>query len=170
MEDVMVIIAVLLIAAILALTIGAFLAATEGAVFEVLEDSFSVDGGAVFAAGIATGLALVGAAWMLRVGARRSTMRRRELNALRAAHQRQEAALAKDREVQEAEDVGQQTLVRPYIGPGERREERAEPPGPELPRREGEARPMPGLPVRPPVFPTEGRRPTGPGSTIEPSR
>lgn len=149
----MIVIAVLLIVAIVALTIGVFLAETEAASFEVLEESFSVDGGALFVAGLVTGLGLVGTLWMLRVGVRRATLRRREVDELRSAHRRQQAALEQERAALEAEkdELRRRPLVRPYVGSAERPTE----------QNEGLGEPARPSPPAEPSSPLERRPPFG---------
>lgn len=163
----MVLLAVLLMIAIVALTIGVFFAETDSAGFEVLEESFNVTGGGVFAAGLIAGLAMVAAGWMLLVGLRRSTIRRRELKELRTAQERHQQELEKERRTHEAEkaELATRTLVRPYVGGGggggDRPPERpnrtgqpaSRPPGSPMAARPGETRP--GEQGRPP-------RPAGP--------
>ncbi len=142
----MVLLAVLLMIAIVALTIGVFLAETDSAGFEVLEESFNVTGGGVFAAGLITGLAIVGAGWMLLVGLRRSTIRRRELKELWTARERHQQELDKERRAHEAEkaELASRTLVRPYVGGGGGAGDRP----PERPNRTGQpgGRPL-GSPI-----------------------
>lgn len=138
----MIVIAVLLLAAVVALIIGAFLIETDAAGFEIFQESFTISGGTVFAAGVAVGLLTVALVVMLRVGIRRSVARRREIRELRAAHART-LALEREREPQNGDAEGddrRKDLVRPYVGgkdrPGAEPGERALSPAGESPTRD----------------------------------
>ncbi len=99
----MIVIAVLLLAAVGAVTAGVIVGAEGDVVFDIFDETISASVPEVFAAGAACGLAVALAAWMGLVGARQNTMRRRQMRAIRRDRDREHAELAREREQLEAE-------------------------------------------------------------------
>jgi len=99
----MIVIAVLLFAAVAAATAGVIAGAQGNVTFDIFDEAISASPPEVFAAGAVCGLAVAIGLWMARIGARHSTLRRREMRAIRRDRDREHAELAREREALEAE-------------------------------------------------------------------
>jgi hypothetical protein len=121
----MIVIAVLLFAAVAAATAGVIAGAQGNVTFDIFDEAISASPPEVFAAGAACGLAVAIGLWMARIGARRTTLRRREMRAIRRDRDREHAELAREREALEAErkslhPAEPTTEAEPAAGPGRR--------------------------------------------------
>ena len=99
----MIVIAILLLAAIAAVTGGVAASAEQDATFDIVGETVRASGWEIFAVGAACGVVLSIALWLLRLGTRRAAVRRRKARQIRAAHERERAELARQREQLEAE-------------------------------------------------------------------
>ena len=120
----MIVIAVLLFAAVAAATAGVIAGAQGNVSFDIFDEAISASPPEVFAAGAACGLAVAIGLWMARIGARRTTLRRREMRAIRRDRDREHAELAREREALEAErkslHPAEPTTEAEPAGPGRR--------------------------------------------------
>ena len=117
----MIVIAILLLAATAVVTAGVVFGGEQDATFGIFGETVRASAWEIFAIGVACGLAVPIALWLLTVGTRRAAVRRRETREMRAAHERERAEIAREREELEAErsklrDGG--GPVQPYVGPG----------------------------------------------------
>jgi hypothetical protein len=99
----MIVIAVLLLAAVAAVSAGVIAGAQDDAVFHIFDETITASGPKVFAIGAACGLAVALAVSLALIGARQSTLRRRRMRAIRRERDREHAELAREREELEAE-------------------------------------------------------------------
>jgi hypothetical protein len=99
----MIVIAVLLFAAVAAVTVGVTAGAQGDVAFDIFNKAISASALEVFAAGAACGLAVAVGLWMALIGARHHTHQRREMRAIRRDRDREHAELAHEREALEAE-------------------------------------------------------------------
>ena len=120
----MIVIAVLLFAAVAAVTAGVIAGAQGAVAFDVFDEAINASAPEVFAAGAACGLAVAIGLWMARIGVRQNTLRRREMRAIRRDRDREHAELALEREALEAErkslHATEPTTDAERAGPGRR--------------------------------------------------
>lgn len=156
----MIVIAILLLAAISVVTAGVVFGGEQDATLSIFGEAVRASAWEIFAIGVACGLAVPIALWLLTVGTRRAAIRRRKAREMRAAHERERAELAREREELEAE----RNKLRngggppPDVGPGAPEDRPADRATPERDADRPDERRIPDRPGSPPDRDTDYER------------